>query len=34
MSALQALTNKAPACKQNLRKHSLDGVAVTNGYNE
>ena len=34
MSVLQALTNKAPACKQNLRKHILDGVAVTNGYNE
>ena len=26
MFPLQTLTNKTPACKQNLRKHSLDGI--------
>ena len=28
MSPLQTLTNKTPACKYNLGKHSLDGITL------
>ena len=35
MFALQILTNKTPACKQNLHKHSLDVTTLdTLNYNQ